>query len=102
MGYFSNNMYGMDPFSTFRPIEATPPSTNLIEMPTQHEYANHQPQYFMATEAPPPPPPETPAEDYSREYGEDMKTSILWGKNLNDFSYYEKKYIDFHLSVLLF
>ena len=94
MGYFSNNMYGMDPFSTFRPVEAPPPSTNLVEFPPKHDYANHQPQYFMASEAPPAPESMSPAEDYSREFGDEMKTSILWRKI--------KTRNDFHLSVLLF
>ena len=75
-GYFSNNAYGFDSFSTFRPSAAAPPSSSAQE---KHDYANHHSQqYSLAVEAPLPPYPEfTPADDYNRQLGEElMKTSL--------------------------
>ena len=77
-GYFSNNLYGFDSFSTFRPT-APPPTQNAQD---RQDYANHQQQYSMATEAPfllqePPINDFTPADDYSLQFGDEMKTSSL-------------------------
>ena len=73
-GYFTNNSYGFDSFSTFRP--SAPPSSGQ----EKHDYANNQNQYLTAIEAPPPPYPGdefTPADDYNLQFGDEMKTSSL-------------------------